>query len=170
MKRLFGFFSVSVMLFVCVAQESYAHRFYAAFTQIDIREEKQTMEIVHRLFTHDVEDFLRQKLGNASGLSDEEIEPIIKELVEGAFALYDNHGRRLSLSWIGMEYKTDNVYVYQEAALPSDPSEFFIINRLFMELFDDQKNTVNVEWKEDIRTRIFLKGHDQQGVSFKKKE
>lgn len=152
---------------VCVAQISHAHRFYASFTQIDLRDSKQTIEVVHRLVTHDVEDLLRSKLGNSSSLSDAEIEPILKEFVEGSFALFDGQGKRLPLNWVAMEYKTDNVRIYQDAPLPNDPSELTIINRLFMALFADQKNTVNVEWNAQIRTRIFAKGNEQQKVSFK---
>ena len=156
---------ISIM---CVVQMSHAHRFYASFTQIDLRDKTKAIEITHRLFTHDVEDLLRLKLGNASSLTDEEIEPILKAFVEGSFALFDGHGKRLPLTWIGMEYKTDNVYLYQETSLPAEPSELSLINRLFMDLFEEQKNTVNVEWNDQIRTRIFVKGNEQQRVSFKK--
>ncbi|MBL4802148.1 MAG: hypothetical protein JKY45_09650 [Emcibacter sp.] len=149
---------------------SHAHRFYASFTQIDLREKTRTIEIVHRLFTHDVEDFLRLKLGNASSLTDGEIEPILKAFVEREFALFDSDGKRLLLRWIGMEYKTDNVYIYQEARLPQNSMELTLINRLFMDLFSEQKNTVNVQWNDEIRTHIFVKGNEQQTVDFKKED
>ena len=159
--------AIAFLTIMCVAQLSHAHRFYAAFTQIDYRPQKQTIEVVHRLFTHDVEDYLKVTFGNRSAaLTDEEIEPALQEFVERAFALFDSQGTRLPLTWIGMEYATDNVYLYQEAPLPADPSELFLINRLFMDLFEDQKNTVNVEWGEKIRTRIFRKDDEQQKVSF----
>lgn len=158
--------ALAVVIMVAVAQTGHAHRFYAAFTQMDIREEKGTLEIVHRLFTHDVEDFLRAELGNASALTDAEIEPLLQAFVAGSFAVFDRDGKRLPLTWIGMEYRTDDVYIYQEAPLPADPSTLAIINRLFMDLFDDQKNTVNVEWNDNIRTRIFTRDDAQQRVSF----
>jgi len=170
MRRFFSICFWVVMLSLCVVPVSHAHRFYAAFTQIDLRQKKQTIEVVHRLFTHDVEDFLRVRLGNASSLTDGEIEPLLRDFAESSFALYDGAGKRLPLTWVGMEYQTDNVFLYQEAPLPRDPSDLVIINRLFMDLFDDQKNTVNVEWNEKIRTRIFVKGHEQQRVSFKAEE
>lgn len=165
--RSFLKFLTVVISIMCVVQVSHAHRFYASFTQIDLRDNKQTIEIVHRLFTHDVEDYLQSKLGNASSLTDQEIEPFLKEFVEANFAIFDGQGKRLSLTWIGMEYETDNVHIYQEAPLSLDPPELTIINRLFMNLFDKQKNTVNVEWNEQIHTRIFVKGDEQQKVSFK---
>lgn len=164
-----GFFKVGFLVLasvIFIGQPGYAHRFYASFTQIDLRDKKQTIEIVHRLFTHDVEDFLRSRLGNGSSLTNAEIEPILKEFVEDGFALFDRKGHRLPLTWIGMEYATDDIHVYQEAPLPADPSELTIIDRLFMELFDDEKNTVNVEWNTKIRTRIFVRGHTRQKVSF----
>ncbi len=155
-----------IMIVMAVVSVGHAHRFYAAFTQIELRENTQTIEVIHRLFTHDVEDFLRSELGNSSGLSDAEITPILKAFVEKDFAIFDSQGHRLPLSWIAMEYHIDNVLIYQEAALPDKPAELTIINRLFMALFEDQRNTVNVAWKDKIRTRIFNKGNDQQKISF----
>lgn len=160
--------SLFIIIFsVCVVQMGHAHRFYAAFTQIDLRDKKQTIEVVHRLFTHDVEDLLRIKSGNAASMGDVEVEYILREFIEANFAIFDNQGERLSLAWIGMEFETADVLLYQESPLPSAPSTLTIINRLFMELFDDQKNTVNVEWNKQIRTNIFVKGNEQQKVSFK---
>ncbi|PCI34318.1 MAG: hypothetical protein COB54_00550 [Alphaproteobacteria bacterium] len=159
-----------ILCMVCGVQMSLAHRFYASFTQVDLKDKTQSIEVTHRLFTHDVEDFLRLKLGNSSSLTDAEIEPVLKEFIEGSFALFDSEGKRLPLTWVAMEYATDNVHVFQEATLPADPTELTIINRLFMDMFDDQKNTVNVEWNEKIRTRIFRKDDEQQRVSFKDDE
>lgn len=167
MRTVFTAFLASILTILCVAQVSHAHRFYASFTQIDLRDKTQTIEVVHRLFTHDVEDFLRDELGNASSLTDEEIEPILQRYVEGGFALFDSQGKRIPLTWIAMEYETDSVHIYQEATMPSDPTTFTIINRLFMDFFEAQKNTVNMEWNENIRTRIFTKDNEQQQVSFK---
>ena len=163
LKSFIGF----ILCALCIVQVSYAHRFYASFTQIDLRPEKKTIEVVHRLFTHDVEDFLRSELGNSSSLTNAEIEPILRKFVEGSFSLFDGQGRRLPLQWVAMEYQTDSVHIYQQAALPDDPSKLAIINRLFMDLFDDQKNTVNVEWNEKIRTRIFTKEASRQKINFR---
>lgn len=163
--RFFAQFLI-VVLVMWGGAVSHAHRFYAAFTQIDLQDKTRTMEITHRLFTHDVEDFLHMEQGNVAHLSDGEIEGLLKTFVERNFAVFDRTGARLSLTWIAMEYQTDSVHIYQEAPLPDDPSELTIINRLFMDLFEDQKNTVNVAWAKKIRTVIFMKGNGQQKVSF----
>ena len=42
-----------------------------------------------------------------------------------------------------------------------------VINRVLMEVFDEKKNTGNVEWNDDIRSRMFRKDHEQQKVSFR---
>ncbi len=166
MRRYNKSFALIILMLTGMVQVSHAHRFYAAFTQISLRADKQTIEVTHRLFTHDVEDMLRLELGNSSSLTDAEIEPVVREFVESSFALFDGQGNRLPLVWVGMEYEIDNVYIYQESPLPEDLPDITIINRLFMALFEDQKNTVNIEWNNEIRTRIFVKGNEQQSVSF----
>ncbi|VAV89938.1 hypothetical protein MNBD_ALPHA01-2327, partial [hydrothermal vent metagenome] len=120
MRYFYKFPILIILMLAGVVQISHAHRFYAAFTQISLRADKQTIEVTHRLFTHDVEDMLRLKLGNSSSLTDAEIEPIVREFVESSFALFDGQGNRLPLVWVGMEYEIDNVHIYQETPLPED--------------------------------------------------
>lgn len=160
-RRLF--FMVMMM---GVAQTSHAHRFFTAFSQVNIRPETKTVEVVHRLFTHDVEDILRMKLGNSASLTDQQIEPVLKAYVEKSFGLFDAAGKRLPLSWVGMEYKVDDIHVYQEAPLEGDGRSLSIINHLFMDNFPEQTNTVNFEREEVIRTLIFTKDKAQQKITF----
>lgn len=160
----------AIVIFILMGMLSmgHGHRFYAAFTQIDMKEGTQTIEVVHRLVTHDVEDLLTSKLGNSSALTNAEVEPMLKAFAEKGFAIFDVQGNRLPLNWVGMEYKTDNVYIYQEAPLPKNLVALIIVNRLFMTLFEDQRNTVNVAWNDKIHTHIFTDEVDQHRISFNK--
>jgi len=155
-----------IIMMMGVAQTSHAHRFFAAFSQVDIRPEKKVIEITHRLFTHDVEDILRARLGNNASQTDEQIEPILKEYVEKSFALFDPAGKRLPLVWVGMEYKVDDIHVYQEAPFEGDGKHLNVINRLFMDNYPEQKNTINFERNEVVRTLIFTKDQSRKKVIF----
>ncbi|MCF8475121.1 MAG: hypothetical protein K9G26_10530 [Emcibacter sp.] len=155
-----------IILMLGMASVGHAHRFYASFTQMDLNDDKKTIEITHRLVTHDVDDFLRREADHVADLTLAKRNYYLQKLVESDFALFDKNGAKIPLTWIWADYKADMVQIYQEAPLPSDPSDITIINRLFMNLFSDQKNTVNVEWNKKIRTRIFVKGNQQQKVDF----
>ncbi|WP_138379074.1 DUF6702 family protein [Luteithermobacter gelatinilyticus] len=169
MRRVFAAFCSLVMM-VGVAEISGAHRFYAAFTQIDLHPERGVIQITHRLFTHDVEDLIRQRLDREKGpgaeLLDQDIDDFLRQYIGGSFALYDETGVAVPLTWVGHEFNIDDIYVYQEAPLPDGLSRLGVIHKLFMDVFADQKNTVNIERAGEVQTRIFRKGDGVQFVAF----
>ena len=109
--------------------QALAHRFAASFTLVDLRADKGAIQVTHRLFTHDVEDLIRAHSGAGGGeLSDENITAFLTAYIDANFALYDAHGDRIPLSWVGYEYSVEDIHVYQEAPLPDSLPQLGIID------------------------------------------
>lgn len=151
---------------MCVTGVSYAHRFYASFSQIEMQPEKGTIEIIHRIFTHDIEDLLVQYKGGSGELNDKVIEDFLKEYIIQAFAIYDPEGNNMPLSWVGIEVTLNDIFVYQEAPLIEGQQTLIIANRILMDLFDDQSNTVNLKLDGKIKSYTFLKDSQMYQISF----
>lgn len=145
--------ALSLLIILCMAPAGHAHRFYASFSQINVKSD--TLQITHRLFTHDVEDMLEDNLGPIGDLSKGEIEKYLRTHIEKEFSLYDEAGKKMPLSWIGYEYKVDEILVFQETPLSGNQTKFSLANRLLMDIFRQQKNTVNAERDGVVRTVIF---------------
>ncbi len=151
---------------LCVANISHAHRFYASFSQIEMQPAKGTIEITHRIFTHDIEDLLRRYQDSSGELTEDVIEAFLKDYIIQAFALYSPDGEMLPLDWIAIEVTLDNIFVYQEAPMQEGQQTLIIADRILHDLFDDQSNTVNVKLEGKIKSHTFQKGDKMYQISF----
>ncbi len=151
---------------MCVADFGHAHRFYASFSQVDMQPTKGTIEITHRIFTHDIEDLLVRYQGSNGELSNDVIEEFLKEYIIQAFALYSEGGEQIPLTWIAIEVTLNDIFVYQEAPLKEGQQTLIIADRILHDLFDDQSNTVNVKLERKVKSHTFHKGDKLYQISF----
>ncbi|WP_338050556.1 DUF6702 family protein [Pseudemcibacter aquimaris] len=149
-----------------MAIPSHAHRFYAAFSQVDMQSEKGTIEITHRLFTHDIEDLLMRYNGGPVELTDDIIESFLQEYIIQSFALYGTDGDQIPLNWIGVEVTFSDIYVYQEAPLSDGQDTLILTNRILMDLFEEQSNTVNVKLDGKVKSHTFQYDSKLYQISF----
>ena len=155
-----------IMITLCVAGNGHAHRFYASFTQIELQPTKGTIEVIHRIFTHDIEDLLMRYRGSDGELSDEVIESFLKDYIVQAFAIYSPDGNMIPLNWIAVEVTLDNIFVYQEAPLQEGQETLIIADRILQDLFDDQSNTVNLKLDGKVKSHTFQKDSKMYQISF----
>lgn len=155
-----------IIISLCVASVGHAHRFYASFTQVDMQPPKGTIEITHRIFTHDIEDLLVRYQGSNGELSDEVIETFLQDYIIQAFAIYAPGGEMIPLNWIAIEVTLDTIFVYQEAALMEGQQTLIIADRILHDLFDDQSNTVNLKLGGKVKSHTFHKDDKMYQISF----
>ena len=151
---------------MCVASNGHAHRFYASFSQIEMQPIKGTIEITHRIFTHDIEDLLVRYQGSNGELTDEVIETFLKDYIIQAFAIYSPDGEMIPLDWITIEVTLDNIFVYQEAKLADGQQTLIIADRILHDLYDEQSNTVNLKLEGKVKSHTFQKDSQLYQISF----
>ena len=149
-----------------MANVGHAHRFYASFSQVNMQSEKGSIEITHRIFTHDIEDLLVRYQGDEAELSNDVIESFLKDYIIQAFALYDEQGERIPLTWIDIEVTLNDIFVYQEAPFLEGQNTIIVADRILMDLFDEQSNTVNVKLDGKVKSHTFQKDSQLYQISF----
>lgn len=154
------------ILIMCVAIPGHAHRFYASFSQVDMQSDKGTIEITHRVFTHDIEDLLMRYNGGPVELTDELIESFLKDYIIESFAIYGTDGEQIPLEWIGVEVTFNDIYVFQEAPLAEGQDTVIIGDRILMDLFQEQSNTVNVKLDGKVKSHTFQFDSKLYQISF----
>ena len=164
-SRVFCKFLI-ILCVMCVANTGHAHRFFASFSQIDMQPAKGTIEITHRIFTHDIEDLLVRYQGDSGELSDEVIETFLKDYIIQAFAIYSPDGNMIPLRWIAVEVGLNDIFVYQEADLQQGQQTLIIADRILHDLFDDQSNTVNLKLDGKVKSHTFQKNSKMYQISF----
>ena len=151
---------------MCVANIGHAHRYYASFSQVVMQPEKSAIEITHRIFTHDIEDLLVRYNGGAGEPTNEKIESFLKDYIIQAFALYGQDGEIIPLEWVSVEVTLNDIFVYQEAPLQEGQDTLIIANRILMDLFEDQSNTVNVKHGRKVKSHTFQFESKRYQISF----
>ena len=132
---------------IAAAISASAHSYFAALTRIDYNARAGTLEVIHRLHHHDVAAFLTVQAGGEPATGTErdvaEIERLLKPYLTAAFAL-EADGRLLPLTWLGIDVDGEELTAYLEAPLARAPAVLAITNRILVDAFPGQRNTVVV--------------------------
>mgnify|MGYP006267401235 CR=1 FL=1 len=129
---------------------AHGHQQHAALTSVTLNPRTDTIEVIHRLFAHDVERVV--------GAADGDALARIGAYVSAAFRLATSDDEPLALGLVGVELDGHLVWVYQEAAWPPRLQGLSIENRILMDLWPDQRNRVNVTADGRVQTRLFHRG------------
>lgn len=157
-------------LFVLTAFKTGAHEFYLSVTEIEYKEEKQSLQIITRVFTDDFEEVLRKRFDDDIRLSIDSEEGPVEEMTEKYLnqKLQINiDGKTLQLNYLGKEYDSDQVILYIEVEDVTTFSEIEVNNAILTDLFDDQKNVVHVKVNGITKSMLLQKNSDNQSLIFK---
>ncbi len=144
-----------------------AHRAPFTLTSVEWNADASALEVIHRLHTHHALEAVWAASDDAG--PDAFDTPISKArlglYVEAGFTLRDSAGAAIALDFVGVEVAGDHVLVFQEAPLEARPRALTVRSVLMHELFEDQRNQVNVVVWETARTLMFRRGDAAQTVA-----
>jgi len=127
------------------------HKIHVSVTHLEFNQPKQTVEIVIRVFTDDLESALSQlakrevKLDPATAGKNRQVRELVMAYLRSNFELKNKAGRPVILSWSGIEGQLDVFFLYVEGRAPGGLEGARMRNKIFCELFDDQVNIVNAK-------------------------
>jgi hypothetical protein len=128
-----------------------AHKFYLSLTEIHIREDKKAVEISMRIFPDDLDRAIEMTRGVnpriLTKFEHDSADAWIMEYLARNFFVRIN-GKQIHCSFLGKEAESDAVWCYLEAPLPGTPDNIQVQNTLLTEIFQDQKNIIQVYYKE----------------------
>ena len=139
---------------LCAATSSaYAHRLHAGLTDISINEVTGELEVVHRLFTHD----LYPAIG-FNAIDDTELYQTREGLLRlGAYAAarfsmrIEGEGP-MPLRFVGAEPDGEFTFFYFVGEAPEPGRSVIIDNRLLVDFLPSQSNLTNVRRGEDVQS------------------
>jgi hypothetical protein len=109
-------------------------------------------EITVRVFTDDFAKALSRESGVE--LNKEDSEKAIEKYFKKHFAFVKGKEVRFA-TYIGKEIETDATWLYFELNDAKELAEYQLLNSIFLELFDDQSNLLNIINGEKRHTLIF---------------
>lgn len=167
-KLIFHKFRVFFILFSFLALTSFVavHKFYISVTQIEYIKEKQTLQIISRVFIDDIESVINERYGTSFRLDptkeQPEIRSYIAKYVKQKLSINVNQQEK-PINFLGMEYENDLLLCYMEVVEVPDLIAIQIENTLLMDMFDNQQNIVHVKVNDD-RKSIVLQHDEIKGM------
>ena len=146
-----------------------AHKFYVTVTQINYIEEKQSVQIISRIFIDDFEELIRQRYDEDITLdaSKEEmqIDFYIERYLQEKMQIKINDSIK-KLVFIGKEYEDDIIYCYLEIENIKAIKSFEITNQILFDLFDEQQNIVRTNINSKNKSFILISQNDKVVLNF----
>jgi hypothetical protein len=138
------------------------HDFHTSLTEMRWNAAANSYEITVRVFTDD----LTKALGTVSSvdLLEEKAERATERYFKKHFAFVKGKDVRFA-TYIGKEVDTDATWLYFELNGAKELGEYQILNTIFLELFDDQSNLLNIINGENRHTLIFNQNKKLQSLS-----
>jgi hypothetical protein len=162
-KKLVLIFLLPLLAFTAI------HKYYVSVTQIDFVKDKQSVQIITRIFLDDFEDVLQMRyddnlvLGRQSETegANFHIEKYLK-----AKMIIKINGEQKTLNFIGKEYDNDIVVCYLEIESVKEIKSFEIENVVLFDLYEEQQNIVRTKINSKNKSFILIKENDKGLLNF----
>lgn len=155
--------------FALTSFKSNFHKYYLSVTDVEYKAEKQELQIISRVFTNDFEDVLRKRYSNDIRLAKGEEEGDVKQAITRYLhqKLHLNvNGQDLEIHYLGKEYDADQVVMYIEVENVEPFKTISVTNLLLTDMYDDQKNVVNVNVGGETKSLLLSKGEPDGTLEF----
>ncbi|TYB79924.1 peptidase E [Bizionia myxarmorum] len=131
--------------------------------------EKETVQIISRIFIDDFERLIRTRYDETITLSKEnesdKVNYYISKYLNEKIGVQIN-GKPVKLVFIGKEYENDLVYCYLEIKNVTSIKSFEIINQVLFDVFSDQKNIVRTDINGQNKSFMLVKRNDKGMLNF----
>lgn len=145
------------------------HKYYISMTQIDYVEEKQSIQIITRIFLDDFENVLKERYDDEIMLAvkdelnviDKYIEKYLKAKIKAKV-----NGEDINFNYIGKAYDTDVIKCYLEITDVKSINTFEFSNQVLFDLFEDQQNIIKTKINSKQKSFILTSQNNTFQVKF----
>ncbi|MDO6676346.1 hypothetical protein Q4517_12405 [Tenacibaculum sp. 1_MG-2023] len=160
MKKLFVFLLVLPLLSFTL------HKYYVALTEIEYREDTQSVQMIMNVFMDDIELAINKDYNTNLQIATKNELPSINEYyykyLKTHFKVTINN-KEAVYKFIGKEYDGNIVYFYLEIENVSLPKSIKIENDILVDHFPDQQNLIKATVKKE-RKSLFLSSDNDKGL------
>ena len=146
-----------------------AHKYYLSVTNIEYVSEKQSVQIISRIFIDDFEALIRQRYDEDITLDaskeETQIDFYIEKYLKEKIKIKINDSIK-TLVFIGKEYEDDILYCYLEIENVTAIKSFKITNQILFDLFDEQQNIVKLKINSKNKSFVLIQENDKAMLKF----
>lgn len=145
-----------VFLFVLITGST-SHKFYVSITKVEFVKEKETLQIITKIFIEDLEQALQERYDSSISLASiketESDVAYLKKYILQKIKIKVN-GTPVSIQYIGKEYDIDIVNVYLEIENIKELKSIEIENKILMDMFSEQQNIIHLKTPNNRRSLV----------------
>lgn len=145
------------------------HKFYVSVTEVEFNEKAQSLQIISRVFTDDLENVLRKRykddLRLGKNLESLQAPLYLKKYLEQKLQIWVDD-KIVQINYLGREYDNDLTILYIEVENVPEFDRIKLENTVLMDLFQEQKNLMHVEHKGKIKSLVLTKEKEKGVLSF----
>lgn len=147
-----------------------AHKYYVSITQVEYVKEKQSVQVITRIFVDDLERLIRMRYDEtvtlAANNESEKVNQYIDKYIGEKMVITIN-GKQSKMVFLGKEYENDIVYCYFEIEKVASIQSFEIRNQVLFDVFPEQKNIVRTDINGENKSFVLVKQNDKGLLNFK---
>ncbi|NDK54655.1 DUF6702 family protein [Pontibacter fetidus] len=146
-----------------------AHDYHSSITDIKFNPRTQSLQVAIKVYTDDLENALtkRSKSKVTYSANSESIKQQLAGYMAASMSFEVTKGKPLKQRFIGSEEEADVVWVYLEVPVQNaNLSELYIKNAVLTEVFDDQMNIVNLDYKGKVQSMLLQRDETGKKLTF----
>ncbi len=138
---------------------AHAHDYHTSITDIKYNPRSQSLEVAVKVFTDDLEDALsRRNKAKITYNNSEKVKAYLHNYLSSALVFEAVKGKPMKYKLVGSEEDADALWIYVEVPVAAtNLQQLYIKNAVLTEIFDDQMNIVNLNYKGKIESTLMQK-------------
>jgi len=136
------------LLFPLLTGSTSAHKFYVSTTDIEYVAEKESLQIITKIFIDDIEQELRKRYDPSISLASKKETKADAELLKKNILQKLNisvNGKPVKMNYLGKEYDIETVKVYIEIEEVNSLNSIEVENKILMDIFPEQQNIIHLK-------------------------
>lgn len=157
------------MAALLLAQPASAHDYHASITDIKYNPNTQNLEVAVKVFMDDLENALSRqaKTKVVYNSSSGEVQKYIADYLQKTLSFELEKGKPLKSRLLGSEEDVDVVWMYVEVPVQKGTlAQLYVKNAILTDLFTDQMNIVNVNYKGETESVLMQRGDVTKKLTF----
>lgn len=145
------------------------HKYYISVTQIEYVKDKQSVQIITRVFLDDFESVLRERYDESITLDESNETPRVNLYIERYLSnkiKIKINGADASFVFIGKEYDLDVMKCYLEIEGVESIESFEITNTVLFDMFEDQQNIIKTKVNSKQKSFILVVQNNNAVLNF----
>lgn len=147
------------------------HKFYVSVTDVEYNPETESLQLISRIFTDDMENLLKTRYNKELYLTKKEEHPEADKYLQKYLSQklkVEVNGKLYPLKYLGKKYDNDILKLFIEIENVDYPEQVLVQNEILTDLFPDQKNVVHVELEGETKSLLLSRGNESGLLNFSK--